>query len=211
MHIVLFDPHRAGHELRYYPGETNMRMADIAIINKVDSASQQDVETVRANVLKFAPRAEIILAESPIVLEGSGKVRGMKVLVVEDGPTLTHGGMPFGAGLIAARQHGALEIVEPRPYAVGTIEETYRLYPHIGPVLPAVGYSQAQIRDLEETINRADCDIVLFATPIQLTRILSINKKAIRVRYEYMDHGEPCLEEVLLNRMADLEASAIGG
>ncbi len=208
---MLFDPHRAGHELRYYPGETNMRMADIAIINKVDSASQQDVETVRANVLKFAPRAEIILAESPIVLEGSGKVRGMKVLVVEDGPTLTHGGMPFGAGLIAARQHGALEIVEPRPYAVGTIEETYRLYPHIGPVLPAVGYSQAQIRDLEETINRADCDIVLFATPIQLTRILSINKKAIRVRYEYMDHGEPCLEEVLLNRMADLEASAIGG
>jgi predicted GTPase len=211
VHIVLFDPHRPGHELRYYPGETNMRMADIAIINKVDSASQQNVETVRANILKYAPGAEIILAESAIVLEGPDKVRGMKVLVVEDGPTLTHGGMPFGAGLIAARQHGALEVVEPRPFAVGTIEETYRLYPHIGPVLPAVGYSQSQIRDLEETINRADCDIVLFATPIQLTRILSINKKAIRVRYEYMDHGEPCLEEVLLNRMADLGASAVGG
>jgi len=211
VHIVLFDPHRPGHELRYYPGEINMRMADIAIINKVDSASQQSVETVRANILKYAPRAEIILAESPIVLEGSGKVRGMKVLVVEDGPTLTHGGMPFGAGLIAARRYGALEIVEPRPFAKGTIAETYRLYPHIGPVLPAVGYSQLQMRDLEETINRTDCDIVLFATPIQLTKILSINKKAIRVRYEYMDHGEPCLEEVLLSRMAGLDALRASG
>ncbi len=204
VHIVLFDPHRPGHELRYYPGEANMRMADIAIINKVDSASQVNVETVRANILKYAPRAEIILAESPVVLEG--QVRGTRVLVVEDGPTLTHGGMPFGAGLIAARQHGALEIVDPRPFAVGTIEETYRLFPHIGPVLPAIGYSQSQMRDLEETINRADCDIVLFATPIHLTRLLSLNKKAIRVRYEYQDHGEPCLEEVLLDRMASVSA-----
>ena len=136
------------------------------------------------------------------MIEDAERVRGMRVLVVEDGPTLTHGGMPFGAGLIAARQHGALEIVDPRPFAAGAIKETYRLYPHIGPVLPAVGYSQSQMRDLEETINRADCDVVLFATPIQLTRILSINKRALRVRYEYSDHGEPRLEEVLLSRMA---------
>ncbi len=206
IHIVLFDPHRPGHELRYYPGETNMRMADIAIINKVDSASQQNVEAVRANILTYAPRAEIILADSPIELEAPGQVRGMRVLVVEDGPTLTHGGMPFGAGLIAARQHGALEIVEPRPFASGTVKETYQLYPHIGPVLPAVGYSQSQIRDLEETINRAECDIVLFATPIHLTQLLSLNKKAIGVRYEYGDHGVPRLEEVLLDRMARLSA-----
>jgi predicted GTPase len=186
-------------------------MADIAIINKVDSASQQNVEIVRANILKYAPGAEIILAESPIVLEGSARIRGMKVLVVEDGPTLTHGGMPFGAGLIAARRYGALEIVEPRTFAVGTIAETYRLYPHIGPVLPAVGYSQSQMRDLEQTINRAHCDVVLFATPIHLTRVLSINKKAVRVRYEYMDHGEPCLEEVLLGRMAGLGVPSGGG
>jgi len=202
VHIVLFDPHRPGHELRYYPGEINMRMAHIAIINKVDSASQEGVETVRANILRYAPTADVILAESPIVLEDAGPVRGMRVLVVEDGPTLTHGGMPFGAGLIAARQQNALEIVDPRPFATGAIKETYRLYPHIGPVLPAVGYSRSQIRDLEETINRADCDVVLFATPIQLTRVLSMNKRAVRVRYEYLDHGEPCLEDVLVNRMA---------
>ncbi len=202
VHIVLFDPHRPGHELRFWPGETNMRMADIAVINKVDSASQEGVEIVRSNILRYAPRAEIVLAESPIVLEDAGVVRGRRVLVVEDGPTLTHGGMPFGAGLIAARQHGAAAIVDPRSFAVGTIEETYRLYPRIGPVLPAIGYSQSQICDLEETINRADCDIVIFATPIQLTRILSMNKKALRVRYGYMDHGEPRLEEVLLNRLS---------
>ncbi len=202
VHIVLFDPHRPGHELRYYPGEINMRMADIAIVNKVDSASQEGVETVRANILRYAPGAEVILAESPIAIEDAERVRGMRVLVVEDGPTLTHGGMPFGAGLIAARQHNALEIVDPRPFAAGAIKETYRLYPHIGPVLPAVGYSRSQVRDLEETINRADCDVVLFATPIQLTRILSINKRALRVRYEYSDHGEPRLEDVLVSRMA---------
>lgn len=207
VHIVLFDPHRAGHELLYYPGETNMLMADIAIINKVDTSESADVEQVRRNIERHAPKAEIVLAESPVLVNHPERIQGKRVLVVEDGPTLTHGGMSYGAGVIAAQEYGAAEIVDPRPYAVGTIEEAYRLYPHLGSVLPATGYNKDQIHDLENTINHADCDLVLFATPIQLTRILSINKPTLRVRYEYRDRGHPLLEEILLSRLQALNSS----
>lgn len=204
VHIVLFDPHRPGHELLYYPGETNMLMADIAVINKVDTAPAENVERVRKNIEKYAFRTEIIQAESPVLVSHPERIRESRVLIVEDGPTLTHGEMSYGAGLIAARTYGAKELVDPRPHAVGSIRDTFRQYPHIGPVLPAMGYSKSQIQDLEQTINSAGCDLVLFATPIQLTRIVSINKPALRVRYEYRDHGAPLLEEALLRR---LEAS----
>jgi predicted GTPase len=198
VHIVLFDPHRPGHELLFYPGETNMLMADIAIINKVDTASSANCEQVRQNIEKNNPRAKIIMAESPVLVDHSELIRDKKVLVVEDGPTLTHGGMAYGAGHIAAEKYGAAEIIDPRPWAVGTIEKAFRQYSHMGPVLPAMGYSKDQISDLEKTIHDADCELVLFATPIQLTLILSIDKPTIRVRYEYKDHGEPVLEKVLL-------------
>ena len=201
IHIVLFDPHRAGHELLYFPGETNMLMADIAIINKVNTASLAQVELVRKNIEKHSPNAGIVLAESPVLVSNPKKIKGKRVLVVEDGPTLTHGEMPYGAGFIAAKTYSAAEVVDPRKYAKGTIRETYLLYPHTGPVLPAMGYSNDQVQDLEGTINSADCDLVLFATPIQLTRILSINKPTIRVRYEYQDHDHPFLEEALVDRL----------
>jgi predicted GTPase len=203
VHIVLFDPHRPGHELLYYPGETNMRMALSAIINKVDSAEPSQVEQVRGNIEAYNPQARIILASSPVIVSEPERIRNRRVLVVEDGPTLTHGEMPFGAGSIAARVFEASEIVDPRPFATGSIRDTYRAYPHIGPLLPAMGYSAEQIADLEQTINASDCDLVLFATPIQLTRIVSINKPAIRVRYEYEDFGRPTLEEVLLDELED--------
>lgn len=207
IHVVLFDPHRAGHELLYFPGETNMLMADIAIINKVNTASLAQVELVHKNIEQHAPNARIVLAESPVLVSNPEQIRGKRVLVVEDGPTLTHGEMPYGAGLIAAKTYGAAEVVDPRPYAKGTIREIYLLYPHTGPVLPAMGYSSEQVQDLEDTINNAPCDLVLFATPIQLTRILSINKPTIRVRYEYHDHDHPYLEEVLIDRLGSKVSS----
>jgi predicted GTPase len=205
LHIVLFDPHRPGHELLYYPGETNMLMAHVAVINKVDTAPPENVEKVKENIRKHAPGAEIVLAESPVAIKNPERLQGKKVLVVEDGPTLTHGGMSFGAGVIAARQFGAAELVNPRPYAVGTIEETYRLYPHLGSVLPAMGYSAQQLQDLERTINGTPCDLVLFATPIQLTKIVSIERPAVRVTYEYRDHPPYSLEDALLRRSKELD------
>ena len=205
VHIVLFDPLRPGHELLYYPGETNMNMADIAIINKVDTASDGDIERVRKNIERHAPGAEILEAESPVLVGDPDRIRGKRVLVVEDGPTLTHGEMAHGAGYIAASQFGPAKIVDPREYALGTIEQVYKTYPHIGPVLPAMGYSTEQINELAQTINRAECDLVVFATPIHLTRILAINKPALRVRYEYHDHGLPTLEESLLQRLKRLD------
>jgi len=198
VHIVIFDPHRAGHELLYYPGETNMLMADIALINKVDSASPQQIETVRRNIETHAPGAKIVLAESDILVDDPGQIKGRRVLVIEDGPTLTHGGMSYGAGVIAAKMYGAAEIVDPRAHAVGTIKNTYSRYPNIGSVLPAMGYSKVQIQDLELTINRAECDLVLCATPIDLPKLLTINKPIIRTRYEYKDHSSPFIEDVLL-------------
>jgi predicted GTPase len=204
VHIVLFDPHRAGHERLYYPGETNMLMADIAIINKVNTAPPTGVEQVRKNILQYAPRAQIVLAESPVTVTHPGHISGKRVLVVEDGPTLTHGEMTYGAGHIAAETYGAALIIDPRPYAVGTIKETFARYPHVRKVVPAMGYGKKQIKDLEMSINNADCDMVLFATPIQLTRVLSINKPSLRFLYDYRDYEPPFLEEVLLRRLKEV-------
>ena len=201
VHIVLFDPLRAGHELQYYPGETNMIMADIAVINKVGTARPDQVEQVKKNIEQHAAKAEIVLAESKVIVNRPELIRGKRVLVVEDGPTLTHGDMAFGAGIIAAEMHKAARIIDPRPYAVGTIKETFNLYPHIDSVLPAMGYNKDQIHDLERTIENAECDLVLFATPIHLPRVLSIKKPTLRVRYEYRDFGSPTLEEVLSTRI----------
>ncbi len=203
-HIVLFDPHRAGHELLYYPGEINMRMADVAIINKVDTAPPHGIERIKENLKTYAPRAQVLLAASPVLVKDPERIRGKRVLVVEDGPTLTHGEMTYGAGVIAARTYKAAEIVDPRPYAVDSIKQTYQLYPKIGPVLPAMGYSEKQIRDLENTANAAACDLVIFATPINLTRIVKISKPAIRVRYEYKDASSPTLEEVVTKKVRQL-------
>ncbi|MFC1782763.1 cyclic 2,3-diphosphoglycerate synthase [Planctomycetota bacterium] len=199
--IIVFDPHRAGHELLYYPGETNMMLADIAIINKVDSAQDGQIETVRRNIEKHAPQATMVLAESQVLADNAEQIKGKRVLVVEDGPTLTHGEMTFGAGVVAAQRNEAAELVEPKPYAHGSIINTYNKYPHMKTILPAMGYSDEQISDLERTINNTDCDMVLFATPIDLPRLVNINKPAVRVRYEYQDHSEPYLEEVLLKRL----------
>ncbi|KIX12433.1 cyclic 2,3-diphosphoglycerate synthase [Dethiosulfatarculus sandiegensis] len=204
MHVVLLDPHRPGHELNYYPGETNLIMAQAAIINKIDTADAKNVEQVRQNILQAAPKARIILAKSPFLVRDPSLITGKRVLVVEDGPTLTHGGMAHGAGLAAASAHGAAEIVDPRPFAQGSIKQAFCDYPHMGPVTPALGYSAGQIEDLEKTITLAECDLVLFATPIQLTRVLSLNKPAMRVRYEYQDAGEPTLEEVMRETLPDL-------
>jgi predicted GTPase len=201
VHIVIFDPHRAGHERLYYPGETNMLMADVAVINKVDSAELAQVAQVRKNIETYAPNAQIVLAESAILVDHPDQIRGKRVLVVEDGPTLTHGEMAYGAGTILARRQDAREIVDPRPYVTGMIKATFETYPHIRHLLPAMGYSKTQIHDLELTINKTDCDLVLFATPIDLPKLISINKPALRVRYEYKDHGSPTLEEILSKRM----------
>jgi len=201
LHIVVFDPHRAGHELLYYPGETNMIMADVAVINKVDTALPANIEQVKKNVAASNPDATIILAESPISVDNPERIRGRRVLIVEDGPTITHGGMPFGAATIAARNFGAAEIVPPFPFAVGSIRETYERYPNIGNQLPSMGYSEQQIADLEATINRAECDLVLFSTPTDLNCLLRINKPALRVRYEYKDHGPPFLKNVLVEKL----------
>ena len=201
IHIVLFDPHRAGHELLYFPGETNMMMADIAVINKVDSAPVQKVWQVRKNIEKYAPKAKIVLAESSVVVNESSRIEGKRVLVVEDGPTLTHGEMPIGAGFIASETFKAAEIVDPRPYAKGSLKEVYVKYPHIGSVVPAMGYTPDQIKDLEQTIDQAECDLVVFATPIHLPLVLDIKKPNLRVRYEYKDHDSPTLEELILDRL----------
>lgn len=201
IHIVLFDPHRPGHELLYFPGETNMLMADIAIINKVDTATPENVDLLKKNIKQHAVQARIVLAESPVLVRNPERIKGKRVLVVEDGPTLTHGEMPFGAGTIAAEKFGASEIIDPRPYSVGSILDTFKKYPDTGPVLPAMGYSEKQVRDLEESINSVDCDLVLFSTPIQLRSILTINKPSIRVRYEYKDHSKPMLEDLLIEKL----------
>ncbi|PIP36872.1 MAG: GTPase [Desulfobacterales bacterium CG23_combo_of_CG06-09_8_20_14_all_52_9] len=201
IHIVLLDPHRAGHELTYYPGETNLLMADVAIINKVDTAEPSRVLQVKTNIEQHAPRARIIMAESPLLINQPDRITGKRVLVVEDGPTLTHGGMAHGAGFLAATLYHAASVVDPRPYAVGSIKKAFHQYPHMGPVLPAMGYDRRQIEDLQETINRTPCDLVLFATPIHLSRILSLDKESLRIRYEYRDHGSPTLEEVLISLM----------
>lgn len=201
-HIVVADPHRPGHELTYHPGETNVRAADVFVINKVDTANREDVLTVREHISALNPTAVIIEGASPLTVDDPGAIRGKRVLVIEDGPTLTHGEMSYGAGWVAARRFGASKIVDPRPYAVGTIKETYAKYPTTGEVLPAMGYGDAQIRELEETINRADVDLVLVGTPIDLGRILKINKPSQRVRYDLQEIGQPTLADLLKKKFA---------
>ena len=200
-HIVVVDPHRPGHSARYHPGEANVRMADCIIINKMDTASAEQAQAVRKTVTGLNPRASIIEAESPITVEGAEQIRGKKVLVVEDGPTLTHGGMAFGAGWVAAQQHGAAEIIDPRPYAVGSIEQTFRAYPTTGAVLPAMGYGEEQIAELGQTINNSPADLVIIGTPIDLRRIVEIDKPSVRACYELAERGEPKLEGYLRKAM----------
>jgi predicted GTPase len=197
LHIVVVDPHRPGHELRYHPGEANVRAADVVVINKIDTANGEDVDTVRNNVSGVNPGATVVEAASPIFVEEPGEIRGKRVLVVEDGPTLTHGEMAYGAGVVAARRFGAAEIVDPRPCAVGSILETYEKYPTTGNVLPAMGYGQEQVEELEQTIANTPCDLVLIATPIDLRRVVTIDKPSQRVRYEMQEIGRPDLADVL--------------
>lgn len=199
--IVIFDPHRAGHESTYYPGETNMLMADIAVINKIDSAEIENIKAVKENIGKNNPGADIILAESELIVADKEAVKGKRVLIVEDGPTLTHGEMKYGAGTVAAKRLGAAEIVDPRPFIAGSIKDTFAAYPDIGELLPAMGYGDQQVKDLEETINNVDCDLVVFATPIDLPRLITINKPHVRVEYEYKDNKEPLLAKVLLMKL----------
>lgn len=200
--ITLVDPHRAGHEVLYHPGETNVRLADVVIINKVDTAKPEDVETVRKNVQRVNPRAQIIDAASPVTVEDPEMIRGKRVLVVEDGPTLTHGGMGYGAGVVAARQFGAGGLVDPRPFAVGSIVETLERFHHLEPLLPAMGYSKKQIDELETTINRSDAEVVLIGTPIDLRKVLKIDKPAVRVRYELEQESGPDLRDIVCSKFA---------
>lgn len=203
LHIVVTDPHRAGHEMTYYPGEANLRMADVVVINKIDTAYPDKINLLRENIYKLAPNAVVVDAASPLTIDHPELIRGKKVLVVEDGPTLTHGEMKYGAGVVAAQKYGAKEIVDPRPYAIGTIKDTYTKYPGIGTLLPAMGYGEKQIQELEDTINAVDCDIVIIGTPIDLSRIIKINKKSIRVKYELQEIGKPNLEEALSQKIKD--------
>ena len=195
--ITVVDPHRPGNELSYYPGEVNLRIADVIIINKIDTANPEGIQTVSQNIALVNPQATVIYAASPVRVDHPEIIRDKRVLVIEDGPTLTHGEMQIGAGIIAARQYGARECVDPRPFVVGKLAETFQKYPKIGPLLPAMGYSEDQIRDLEDTIARTDCDSVVIGTPIDLTRILKIKQPSARVYYELQEIGTPNLNEVL--------------
>lgn len=195
--IVVADPHRAGHEVRYHPGETNVRRADVFVINKVDTASPEAVIAVRESLSALNPKATIIEGASPLFVDRPEEIRGKRVLVIEDGPTLTHGEMAYGAGWVAARRFGAAEIVDPRPFAVGSIAATYQKYTTTGPILPAMGYGEEQMRDLEQTINNSDVDLVISATPIDLNRVIKVRKPMQRVRYELQEIGQPTLEDIL--------------
>jgi predicted GTPase len=197
LHIVVADPHRAGHEVSYYPGEANLRMANVVIINKVDTADPQNVKQVKENAKTLNLKAIILDAASPITADKPELVKGKRALVIEDGPTLTHGNMPYGAGTIMAKKLGAKEIVDPKPYAVGSIKETYKKYTHLGTLLPAIGYGEKQIAELKETIDRTPCDVVVIGTPIDLRRVMAINKPTVRVKYELQVLGPISLEQVL--------------
>ncbi len=203
LHIVVVDPHRPGHERTYHPGEANVRAADVVVVNKVDTASPENVLQVRQNVREMNPEATLIEAASPIFVDDPSAIRGARVLAVEDGPTLTHGEMAYGAAWVAARRFGAAEIIDPRPFAVGSILETYRKYPTTGAVLPAMGYSDAQMKELEKIINQSDADLVLVGTPIDLGRLLKIDKPSQRVRYELQVIGQPNLKDILNAKFGD--------
>jgi len=197
LHIVVADPHRAGHELSYHPGEVNLRLADVVVINKIDTADLADIAEVRRNIRSVNPKAMIVEAASPITVEDPAAIAGAKVLVVEDGPTLTHGEMTFGAGTVAAQRFGAAEIIDPRPYAVRSIRGVYEKYPGIGTLLPAMGYGEEQVRDLEETIANTPADLVIVGTPIDLKRVVKIKQPSQRVRYELQEVGRPTLDDIL--------------
>jgi predicted GTPase len=197
LHIVLVDPHRPGDELYYYPGEANLRMADVVVINKIETAESEDILEVRENIKAVNPTAMVVDGASPIFVDEYEKIQGKKVLVVEDGPTLTHGEMTYGAGTVAAEKYGAAEIVDPRPFTVGTITETFEKYPEIGTVLPAMGYGDKQMKDLETTINKSDAELVIIGTPIDLRKVINIEKPALRVFYELQEIGQPTLEDAL--------------
>ena len=197
LNIVVADPHRAGHELTYYPGETNLRMADIIIINKVDTAEPEKVKQVKENIKMVNPDAKVLDAASPITADKPDAIRGKRVLVIEDGPTITHGMMPYGAGMIFAKKFGAGTIVDPRPYAVGSIKEAYKKYQHLGAILPALGYSGRQVEELKETIDHTPCDVVVIGTPIDLRRVITIKQPTVRVKYDLKVLGPTSLEQIL--------------
>jgi predicted GTPase len=197
LEIVVADPHRAGHELRYHPGETNFRRAQVIVINKMDTAKKEDIDVVLANIKRVNPKAAIVRANSPTIVEDGGRITGKRVLVIEDGPTLTHGGMKYGAGIVAARKYGAAEIIDPRPFAVGSIKKTFEKYSHLDNVLPAMGYGDKQTRELAKTIEAIDCDLVVSATPIDITRVIKVSKPILRVGYELEEIGKPTLKDLL--------------
>jgi predicted GTPase len=201
LHIVVCDPHRPGHELRYHPGEANLRMADVCVVNKVDTAAPENVEAVLDSIRTVNPRAEVVRAASPFVVENdTHQISGKRVLAVEDGPTLTHGEMAYGAAVLAAKQHGAAALVDPRPFAVGSIRETFARYPHVSELLPAMGYGRRQMEELRETIARSDAELVLIGTPIDLRRVIELDKPALRVSYRLQELGEPTLADILAAR-----------
>jgi predicted GTPase len=201
LHIVVVDPHRPGHELRYHPGETNLRMADVCVVNKIDSAPQEGIDAVLHSIHEHNANARVVLAASPFEVEGDvEQIRGKRVLAIEDGPTLTHGEMTYGAAVLAAKQYGATALVDPRPFAVRSIAETFEQYPNVGHLLPAMGYGREQMEDLRETIARSDAELVLIGTPIDLRRLIEFDKPALRVTYKLQEVGEPTLEDVLAEK-----------
>src|SRR5438094_2755255 len=201
LHIVVVDPHRPGHELRYHPGETNLRMADVCVVNKIDSATQEGIDAVLSSIHESNRDATVVLAASPFHVEGDAEeIRGKRVLAVEDGPTLTHGEMTYGAAVLAAKQYGAAELVDPRSCAVGSIAKTFEDYPNVGTLLPAMGYGREQMEDLRETIHRCEADLVLIGTPVDLRRLIELDKPALRVTYKLQEIGEPTLEDVLAEK-----------
>jgi predicted GTPase len=201
VHIVVADPHRPGHELTYFPGRINLLMADVIVINKMETARPEAIESVRASIRALNPKAVVVDAASPITVDGPQRILGKRVLVVEDGPTLTHGEMKYGSGMVAAQKWGAAEIIDPRPFVRGRIKETFDRYPGIGALLPAVGYGDEQVKDLEDTIRRVPCDLVIVATPVDLTRIIRIDKPMLRVRYDLQEIGSPTLAQILKERL----------
>ena len=198
LHIVVADPHRVGHEITYHPGEANLRMANVVVINKIDTADPNNVKLVKQNIKTVNPNATILEAYSPITADKPELIKGKRALVIEDGPTLTHGNMPYGAATIAAKNFGAMEVVNPKSYAVGSIKETYEKYTHLGPILPAVGYGEKQVAELKETIDRTPCDVVIIGTPIDLRRVVAISRPTVRVKYELQVLGPISLEEILV-------------
>jgi len=210
LHLVVLDPHRPGHEIAYYPGEVNFRSADVLIINKVDTANKAAIDEVRRNIALYNPKAQVIETACRVTLDEADALFGKRVLVVEDGPTLTHGEMPYGAGVVAANRYGAAKLIDPRPFAVGSIKKTFDKFPHLGKVLPAMGYSDTQRHELQETIRRVPCELVLIATPIDLARTIDIDKPTVRVRYEVEEVGEPTIPR-LMERFTEQHGRVLSG